>query len=96
MKPGPIGLSLPHRSMSAIGETPGLTITENALLPEAPAVSEAWAADDADTELAKKTQNPIADLISVPFQNNFNLNPGTKDGKAVAVRITIEMTFTLI
>ena len=29
-----------------------------------------WAEDDA--ELAKKTQNPVADLISVPFQNNVN------------------------
>ena len=39
------------------------------------------AADDEEsvTELAKKTQNPVADLISVPFQNNFNFNSGTKD-----------------
>jgi hypothetical protein len=28
------------------------------------------------TDLAKKTQNPVADLISVPFQNNFNFNTG--------------------
>ena len=28
-------------------------------------------ADDSDTDLAKQTQNPVADLISVPFQNNF-------------------------
>ncbi|MDD5268726.1 MAG: hypothetical protein PHO08_16620 [Methylococcales bacterium] len=27
-------------------------------------------------ELAKKTQNPVADLISVPIQNNFNFNVG--------------------
>jgi hypothetical protein len=31
------------------------------------------------TELAKKTQNPVADLISVPFQNNFNFGAGTRD-----------------
>ena len=36
-------------------------------------------ADDDETELAKKTQNPVADLISVPFQNNFNFNTGAKD-----------------
>jgi hypothetical protein len=29
-----------------------------------------------ETELAKKTQNPVSDLISVPFQNNFNFNVG--------------------
>jgi hypothetical protein len=37
------------------------------------------AADDTNTELAKKTQNPVADLISVPFQNNFDFGVGTKD-----------------
>ncbi len=35
-------------------------------------------ADDADSAeaLAKQTQNPVADLISVPFQNNFNFGTG--------------------
>ena len=28
------------------------------------------------TDLAKKTQNPVSDLISVPFQNNFNFSVG--------------------
>jgi len=27
-------------------------------------------------DLAKETQNPVANLISVPFQNNFNFNVG--------------------
>lgn len=31
-------------------------------------------------ELAKKVQNPVADLISVPLQNNFNFNVGPEDG----------------
>ena len=36
--------------------------------------------DDAKTEeLAKESQNPIANLISVPFQNNFNFGIGPKD-----------------
>jgi hypothetical protein len=33
------------------------------------------AAQESAEELAKKTQNPVADLISVPFQNNFNVQP---------------------
>ena len=39
----------------------------------------ALAADEEEsaTELAKKTQNPVADLISVPFQNNFFFNSGS-------------------
>ena len=32
------------------------------------------------TELAKKTQNPVADLISIPFQFNFNSGGGLADG----------------
>ena len=35
------------------------------------------AQDDAD--LAKKTQNPVADLISVPFENNINFGVGPHD-----------------
>src|SRR5271165_279195 len=36
--------------------------------------------NDAKTEeLAKESQNPIANLISVPFQNNFNFGIGPKD-----------------
>ncbi len=29
-------------------------------------------AEESETALAKQTQNPVADLISVPFQNNVN------------------------
>jgi hypothetical protein len=36
---------------------------------------------DADvSDQAKQSQNPIADMISVPFQNNTNLNPGPDRG----------------
>jgi hypothetical protein len=31
-----------------------------------------------DEELVKQTQNPVADLISVPFQNNYNFAAGPK------------------
>ena len=37
-----------------------------------------WTAEET-TELAKKSQNPIADLISVPFQSNFNFGVGPKN-----------------
>jgi hypothetical protein len=47
-------------------------------------VTGAWpagraAAQQDETELAKQTQNPVADLISVPLQNNFNFDTGEKD-----------------
>ena len=40
-------------------------------------VSQALAQDE--SELAKKTQNPVADLISVPLQSNFNFGAGLRD-----------------
>ena len=43
------------------------------------ATTESASADASATELAKQTQNPVADLISVPFQNNFNFNTGPED-----------------
>src|SRR6266511_2680312 len=45
----------------------------------------AVAAEDDETELAKKTQNPVADLISVPLQNNFNFNTGFHHNKTIYV-----------
>jgi hypothetical protein len=35
------------------------------------------------TELAKKTQNPVADLISVPLQSNFNFGAGVNHNKMI-------------
>ena len=36
-------------------------------------------------ELAKKTQNPVADLISVPLQSNFNFGAGLHHDKMIYV-----------
>jgi hypothetical protein len=36
-------------------------------------------------ELAKKTQNPVADLISVPMQNNWNFGAGFNHNKTIYV-----------
>jgi hypothetical protein len=36
-------------------------------------------AEDEKTELAKKTQNPVSDLISVPIMNNLGFNAGPED-----------------
>lgn len=47
----------------------------------------ARAADESATELAKKTQNPVADLISVPLQSNFNFNVGIKDATVYVLNV---------
>jgi hypothetical protein len=33
-----------------------------------------------EEELAKKLQNPVASLVSVPLQNNFDFGIGSDDG----------------
>jgi hypothetical protein len=54
-----------------------------AFAPVGPASAQS-AADSADSQsdsdLAKKLQNPIGDLISFPFQNNTNFNTGPNGG----------------
>lgn len=49
-------------------------------------VCTAYAADDKkadphiqETELAKKTQNPVSDLVNIPFQNNTNFGYGPRN-----------------
>jgi len=37
------------------------------------------AEEDSETALAKKTQNPIANLISLHFQNNTSYNAGPRE-----------------
>ncbi len=44
-------------------------------------------AGQSEEELAKKTQNPVADLISVPFQNNFNFNTGPREKTAYVLNV---------
>jgi hypothetical protein len=45
------------------------------------AYAESGSDDESKTQgLTKESQNPIANLISVPFQNNFNFGVGPNDG----------------
>ena len=47
----------------------------------------ARADEESTEELAKKTQNPVADLISVPFQNNFNFNAGPNERNVYVLNV---------
>ena len=49
-----------------------------------------------DSELAKKSQNPVADLISVPFQNNMNfgLEPNHRMQNVLNVQPVIPFNLT--
>lgn len=43
--------------------------------------AEAQAAQPPAGDLAKATQNPVGDLLSLPFQFNFNSGGGVADGR---------------
>jgi len=49
-----------------------------------------------DTELAKQTQNPVADLISIPFQNNMNfgLEPNHRTQNVLNIQPVIPLHLT--
>ena len=53
------------------------------------------AEDQSAEELAKKVQNPVADLISVPFQNNFNFDVGPEDDLQYVLNIQPVIPFHL-
>ena len=46
-------------------------------------------------ELAKETQNPISNLISVPFQNNFNFGVGPNDATQWILNVQPVIPITL-
>jgi hypothetical protein len=46
-------------------------------------------------KLAKETQNPIANLISVPFQNNFNFGIGPNDATQWILNVQPVIPITL-
>ena len=44
-----------------------------------PAMAQSDGADSRDEALQRASQNPVADMISIPLQNNFNFNVGPQD-----------------
>ncbi len=55
----------------------------------------ASAAGDAAQELAKKLANPVSDLVSLPFQNNFDFGVGSHKGTRWTLNVQPVAPFTL-
>jgi len=51
--------------------------------------------EDAEAELAKKTQNPIASLVSVPFQYNIDYGIGPADATRQTLNIQPVIPFSM-
>jgi hypothetical protein len=52
-------------------------------------------AEESEEDLAKMTQNPVSDLISVPFQNNWNFDVGPRDKTQYILNIQPVWPFSL-
>ena len=48
-----------------------------------------------DADLAKKLSNPVADLISVPIQGNYDFEVGPEDGTRFTTNIQPMIPFAL-
>lgn len=85
-----IRLDLAAGMLAAVqDETPAATEPSSATDPTTTAVPES------DEALAKQTQNPVANLISVPFQNNFTFGTGPGDGVLWVLNIQPVIPFEL-
>ncbi|HUV65772.1 MAG TPA: hypothetical protein VMW24_17885 [Sedimentisphaerales bacterium] len=68
-----------------------LAVLSMAMLVATSAAAYAQEGDD----LREAAQNPVADLISVPLQNNTNFNVGTLDNTQNVLNIQPVIPFTL-
>ena len=63
--------------------------------PETGAADPAQGEDAAAAELLKKMQNPVASLISVPIQNNFDFGYGSEDAMRYTLNVQPVVPFSL-
>jgi len=52
-------------------------------------------ADDAETELAKKAENPVEKMVTVPFNNNINYGFGSNNNTQYILDVKPVVPFTL-
>ena len=74
----PLGLGVGHQALAQ--SAPRVNLAPPDSDNPSPSASGGGDTGESATELAKKIQNPVGDLISVPFQNNTNFNLGPQKG----------------
>jgi hypothetical protein len=82
----------PRRSFIAAALVSALVLTAPPLGAQDAATDKQSPSAD---ELAKKLANPVASLISVPFQNNFDFGIGTNDGWRYTLNVQPVIPFSL-
>ena len=66
---------------------------KSTIIPLVLFIAPAFASDD--VELAKKLSNPIADLVSLPVQSNYDFRIGAGDGTRWTTNIQPVIPFPL-
>jgi hypothetical protein len=87
-------LRMPEAWLRVQDEEPA-TAPESAPLAETLAAPTAANAGDNAEELAKKLNNPVASLISVPFQFNLDTGLGPKDAERLTLNIQPVIPFSI-
>jgi hypothetical protein len=72
-----------------------LCLASGAALAQSSTASNSDAEGQSNTDIAKKLQNPVADLISVPFQSNTNFGFGPLGGTQEVLNIQPVVPFHL-
>ena len=60
-----------------------------------PVLAEDTNAGDSEAELAKKIQNPVANLVSVPLQNNWDFGIGSEDAMQYTLNVQPVIPFSI-
>jgi len=74
-------------ALSAVVSLPTLNATQIAAKPDASSVATPAETEDESARLAKELSNPIASLISLPFQANEDFRIGTAHGNKFTLNI---------